>query len=75
MWVKQLFDHPYAYIFQNPDGRIVFAINYEQDFTLIGTTDVEYHGDTNKVEIDASEITYLCELTQRYFKKSLTLPC
>lgn len=70
--VKQLFDHPYAYIFQNPDGRIVFAINYEQDFTLIGTTDVEYHGDTNKVEIDASEITYLCELTQRYFKKSLT---
>ena len=70
--VKQLFDHPYAYIFQNPDGRIVFAINYEQDFTLIGTTDVEYHGDTNKVEIDASEITYLCELTQRYFKKPLT---
>ena len=70
--VKQLFDHPFAYIFQNPDGRIVFAINYEQDFTLIGTTDVEYHGDTNKVEIDASEITYLCELTQRYFKKSLT---
>ena len=70
--VKQLFDHPYAYIFQNPDGRIVFAINYEQDFTLIGTTDVEYHGDTNKVEIDASEITYLCKLTQRYFKKSLT---
>jgi glycerol-3-phosphate dehydrogenase len=70
--VKQLFDHPFAYIFQNPDGRIVFAINYEQDFTLIGTTDVEYHGDTNKVEIDTSEITYLCELTQRYFKKPLT---
>ncbi|MFM2009505.1 MAG: hypothetical protein RIR02_1455 [Pseudomonadota bacterium] len=70
--VKQLFDHPYAYIFQSPDGRIVFAINYEEDFTLIGTTDLEYHGDTNKVEIDASEIAYLCELTQRYFQKPLT---
>jgi glycerol-3-phosphate dehydrogenase len=43
--VKKLFDHPYAYIFQNPDKRIIFAIPYENDFTLIGTTDVEYHGD------------------------------
>lgn len=71
MVVKKLFDHPYAYIFQNPDGRIVFAINYEQDFTLIGTTDLDYHGDTNKVAIDDSEIAYLCELTQRYFNKQL----
>jgi glycerol-3-phosphate dehydrogenase len=71
MVVKKLFDHPYAYIFQNPDGRIVFAINYEEDFTLIGTTDLEYHGDTNKVAIDDSEIAYLCELTQRYFNKQL----
>lgn len=70
--VKKLFDHPYAYIFQNPDGRIVFAIDYEQDFTLIGTTDLEYHGDTNKVAIAASEIEYLCELTQRYFRQPIT---
>ncbi|MGB4346651.1 MAG: glycerol-3-phosphate dehydrogenase [Burkholderiaceae bacterium] len=70
--VKKLFDHPYAYIFQNPDGRIVFAINYEQDFTLIGTTDLEYYGDTNKVAIDEAEISYLCELTQRYFQQQLT---
>ena len=70
--VRKLFDHPYAYIFQNPDGRIVFAIDYEQDFTLIGTTDLEYHGDTNHVAIDRSEIDYLCELTQRYFRKPIT---
>ena len=69
--VKKLFDHPYAYIFQNPDGRIVFAIDYEQDFTLIGTTDIEYEGDTNKVAIDQSEINYLCKLTERYFRKPL----
>ncbi len=70
--VKKMFDHPFAYIFQNPDGRIVFAIDYEQDFTLVGTTDLEYEGDTNKVEIDRSEIEYLCELTQRYFRKPIT---
>ncbi len=69
--VKKLFDHPYAYIFQNPDGRIVFAIDYEQDFTLIGTTDIEYTGDTDKVVIDQDEIDYLCTLTERYFRKPL----
>jgi glycerol-3-phosphate dehydrogenase len=69
--VKKMFDHPYAYIFQNPDGRIVFAIDYEQDFTLVGTTDLEYTGDINKVTIDPSEIDYLCHLTERYFKKPL----
>jgi glycerol-3-phosphate dehydrogenase len=67
--VKRLFDHPYAYILQNPDGRIVFAIPYQQDFTLVGTTDIEYHGDTNKVKIEQEEIDYLCELTQRYFQR------
>ena len=41
---RKLFDHDHAYIFQNPDKRIIFAIPYEGDFTLIGTTDVEHHG-------------------------------
>lgn len=70
--VPRLFDHPYAYIFQHPDGRIVFAIPYEHDFTLIGTTDIEYHGDAGKVAIDREEIAYLCALANRYFKKPIT---
>ena len=70
--VKALFDHPYAYIFQHPDGRIVFAIPYEHDFTLIGTTDIEYHDDVDKVVIDQDEISYLCELSNHYFKKAIT---
>lgn len=70
--VRKLFDHPYAYIFQHPDGRIVFAIPYEQDFTLIGTTDIDYHGDTDHVSIDASEISYLCELSNHYFKQAIS---
>ncbi len=69
--VPRLFDHPYAYIFQHPDGRIVFAIPFQDDFTLIGTTDVEYHGDPNEVAIDDSEIFYLCELASRYFRKQI----
>ncbi|MGK5046993.1 glycerol-3-phosphate dehydrogenase [Janthinobacterium sp. GB4P2] len=67
--VKRLFAHDHAYIFQHPDGRIVFAIPYEHDFTLIGTTDLDYHGDRGKVEIDDEEIRYLCELSSYYFSK------
>ncbi|SFX18902.1 glycerol-3-phosphate dehydrogenase [Janthinobacterium lividum] len=69
--VKRLFEHDHAYIFQHPDGRIVFAIPYEHDFTLIGTTDLDYHGDTGKVEIDDEEIRYLCELSSYYFSKPI----
>jgi len=70
--VRKMFDHPYAYIFQNPDGRIVFVISYEQDFTLVGTTDLEYTGDTDQVAIDQSENDYLCRLTERYFQQPIT---
>jgi glycerol-3-phosphate dehydrogenase len=69
--VKKLFDHPYAYIFQNPDKRIIFAIPYEQDYTLIGTTDVEYKGDPAKVAIDRDEVAYLCQMSNRYFERQI----
>ncbi|WP_292937580.1 glycerol-3-phosphate dehydrogenase [Noviherbaspirillum sp.] len=69
--VRRIFDHPYAYIFQHPDGRIVFAIPFQQDFTLIGTTDIEYHGDPGEVAIDDGEIFYLCDLASRYFRKKI----
>ena len=69
--VKRLFEHDNAYIFQHPDGRIVFAIPYEQDFTLIGTTDLDYKGDTNQVAIEQHEIDYLCELSSYYFNKPI----
>lgn len=69
--VPRLFDHPYAYIFQHPDGRIVFAIPYEQEFTLIGTTDLDYHGDLDQVAISDDEIAYLCQLSNRYFARPI----
>ncbi len=67
--VRKLFDHDHAYIFQNPDKRIIFAIPYERDFTLIGTTDVEHHGAIGEARIDPDETAYLCEQASRYFEK------
>ncbi|UUZ53952.1 glycerol-3-phosphate dehydrogenase [Massilia sp. H-1] len=69
--VPRLFDHAYAYIFQHPDGRIVFAIPYEREFTLIGTTDLDYQGSLDQVAISADEIAYLCQLSNRYFKRPI----
>src|SRR6202012_4565195 len=69
---RRLFDHDHAYIFQNPDKRIIFAIPYEHDYTLIGTTDLEYRGDPSTVAIDANETRYLCDSITRYFKQKIS---
>ena len=70
--VPKLFDHPFAYIFQGADGRIVFAIPYEQDFTLIGTTEMDYRGDLATPAIAESEIEYLVTMANRYFSGDLS---
>jgi len=70
--VRRLYAHDRAYIFQNEDGRIVFAIPYQNDFTLIGTTDRDYDGDPAKVKISDEEIRYLCEAVSEYFAKPVT---
>ncbi|MDN3544922.1 glycerol-3-phosphate dehydrogenase [Kinneretia asaccharophila] len=74
--VKRCFEHDHAYIFQNPDKRIIFAIPYEQDYTLIGTTDVELPPEAlaglSKAQIDAQEVDYLCEQASRYFAKPVS---
>ena len=70
--VPRLFEHPYAYIFQQPDRRIVFAIPYEHDFTLIGTTDLDYRDDPSAPHISDDETRYLCDAVNRYFKRSIT---
>lgn len=67
--VPKLYAHDRAYIFQNADGRIVFAIPYQNDYTLIGTTDVDYHGDPGEVKITDDEIAYLCRSVSEYFAR------
>lgn len=69
--VPKVFEHDRAYIFQNADGRIIFAIPYEQDFTLIGTTDRDYQDDPAKVAITPEEISYLCAAASEYFARPI----
>lgn len=69
--VRKLFDHDGAYIFQNSDGRIVFALPYENDFTLIGTTDEDFRGDPSRVAPSPAEIGYLCKLATEYFRATV----
>ncbi|SCW57501.1 glycerol-3-phosphate dehydrogenase [Sphingobium faniae] len=69
--VPRLFDHGFAYFFQLPDGRIFFAIPYERDFTLIGTTDSDHDGALDQVTASAEEVAYLCEGANRYFDRRI----
>ena len=69
--VPKLHSHDKAYIFQNGDNRIIFALPFEQDFTLIGTTDQDYHGDLNDVKIADDEASYLCSAASEYFEKPI----
>ena len=70
--VKKIFKGDQSYILQVEDGRIVFAIPYENDYTLIGTTDIEVDSSTFSPKISAEEADYLCELTNVYFKKKIS---
>ncbi|MER9354640.1 MULTISPECIES: glycerol-3-phosphate dehydrogenase [unclassified Mesorhizobium] len=72
--IKKKFDDPRAYFFQNKDGRIIFAIPYEEEFTLIGTTDRDYPGDPHDVKISDTEIDYLCAAASEYFAEAVTRP-
>lgn len=65
--VRKKFDDPRAYFFQNPDGRIIFAIPYENDFTLIGTTDRDWKNDPADIRISEEETRYLCDAASEYF--------
>jgi glycerol-3-phosphate dehydrogenase len=69
--VPKLYEGDQAYILQHPDKRIIFAIPYEHDFTLIGTTDVPYEREPGKVTISPEETRYLCDCINRSFAKTI----
>ena len=70
--VPRMFAGEHAFILQNPDGRIVFAIPYEREFTLIGTTDIAVEGDPADAAITDEEVAYLCDSVSRWFETSIT---
>jgi glycerol-3-phosphate dehydrogenase len=69
--VRRLFDHDRGYIVQTRDRRVVFALPFERDFTLIGTTDQAFAGDPSGIEPTADEIVYLCGVANAHFRASL----
>jgi glycerol-3-phosphate dehydrogenase len=69
---RKLYDHDKCYFFQGTDGRIIFAIPYETDFTLIGTTDAEHHDPSVKPACTDGERDYLLNFANGYFKQTLT---
>jgi glycerol-3-phosphate dehydrogenase len=70
--VPRIHTRDHAYILQNPDKRILFAIPYERDFTLIGTTDVEWSGDPTAPHIGEAETVYLCTAINRWLERPIT---
>jgi len=69
---RRLFDHDKSYIFQNRDGRVCFAIPYERDFCLIGTTDQDYTGDPADVAISVDEENYLVTAVNAWLRRPIT---
>ena len=69
---RKLYDHDRCYFFQGADGRIIFAIPYEQDFTLIGTTDQDHQGSPGSARCTEEEQDYLCAFASQYFAKPVS---
>jgi glycerol-3-phosphate dehydrogenase len=69
--VPRLYAHDSAYLLQQPDQRIVFVLPFEQDFTLIGTTDVDYDGDPARVRASDDEVEYLCAAANRWLRTAV----
>ncbi len=70
--IPKLYEGEFAYILQNTDKRIIFAIPYQRQFTLIGTTDLAYNNDLDHIKITRGEENYLCSIVNKYFKKSIS---
>src|SRR5712672_665796 len=71
--VRRLFDTDNVYVFQNIDRRLIFASPYERDFTLIGSVGHAFKGDPAIVAMAASDVAYLCDAANRYFRERIEL--
>ncbi len=69
--VRRLYEGDHAYALQHPDRRLVFVIPYQDEFTLIGTTDVPWHGEPGTAAITPAETDYLCQAVNRYFERQI----
>lgn len=72
MVVPKIHEREEAYILQNEDKRIVFVIPYQQNYSIVGTTDLEYQGDIRKVAINQEEVQYLCDIVNKHFTHQIS---
>ncbi|MBX2833595.1 MAG: glycerol-3-phosphate dehydrogenase [Micavibrio sp.] len=70
--VKKLYEGDHSYLFQNDDGRVIFMWPYQDDYTLIGTTEEEFKGSPYEVQASPKEVDYLCRQCNVYLKKEIT---
>ncbi len=70
--VPRLYEGDQSYVLQNEDRRVIFAMPYEADYTVIGTTEIPFEGDPLTAQISTDEIVYLCAAVSRYFRKPLS---
>ena len=64
--VPRVHGEPHAYILQHTDRRVVFIIPFLERFSLIGTTDLPFHGDPAQAACTPGEVEYLCAAVNRY---------
>ena len=70
--LRRLYEHDRGYIFQTNDGRVVFALPFEEEFTLVGTTDRSFTGDPASAAPSADEIAYLCTVVNDHFRTTVS---
>lgn len=69
--VKRMFDRDDVYVLQNDDRRMIYAIPYHRDFTLVGTSERGFAGDPAALSAGADDIAYLCRAASRYFREQV----
>jgi glycerol-3-phosphate dehydrogenase len=70
--VRKLFSHGEGYLFEARDRRVVFALPFHDEFTLIGTTDENFTGDLDSPAPESHELNYLCGIVNEYFKQTIS---
>jgi glycerol-3-phosphate dehydrogenase len=72
--VPKQYNQPYAFLLQHPDNRVFFVTPYHKHWTMIGTTEIPFHGSPDQVKISSEEINYLIAGYNHYFKRSIAEP-
>lgn len=71
--VAKLYEGSHSYVLPHADGRIVFICPFENDYSLIGTTEEKFSEIPNKAQINEDERYYLLDTVNSFFEKELNI--